>query len=74
MSADLRTPFELGHLRFITTGTYRRVPVFSIPKLDYMHNNPVKRRLVASPADWPWSSWRFYFLGDRSLLEMDRIG
>jgi hypothetical protein len=24
-------------------------------------------------ADWPWSSWRFYFLGGRSMLEMDRI-
>jgi putative transposase len=43
-------------------------------KLDYMHNNPVKRRLVASPADWPWSSWRFYYLGDRSVLEMDPLG
>ena len=31
-------------------------------KLNYMHNNPVKRGLVSSPGDWPWSSWRFYFL------------
>jgi REP element-mobilizing transposase RayT len=42
-------------------------------KLEYMHNNPVKRRLVTAPADWPWSSWRFYFLGDASLLKMDRL-
>src|SRR5262245_61118678 len=24
-----------------------------LEKLQYMHGNPVKRRLVASPADWP---------------------
>jgi putative transposase len=25
-------------------------------KLNYMHNNPVKRGLVSAPGDWPWSS------------------
>ena len=40
-------------------------------KLTYMHNNPVKRGLVKQPGDWPWSSWRFYFLNDASLLKMD---
>jgi putative transposase len=29
-------------------------------KLDYIHANPVKRRLVMHPKDWPWSSWAFY--------------
>ncbi|MGH9407409.1 MAG: hypothetical protein ACRD3D_16440 [Terriglobia bacterium] len=33
-------------------------------KLNYMYNNPVPRRLVSSPADWAWSSWRFYNLQD----------
>ncbi|MGD0007471.1 MAG: hypothetical protein ABSE93_02850 [Terriglobia bacterium] len=42
-------------------------------KLDYMHNNPVKRGLVSSPGDWPWSSWGFYFLQDASILRMDRL-
>ncbi|HEX5412820.1 MAG TPA: hypothetical protein VFZ27_13300 [Terriglobia bacterium] len=42
-------------------------------KLDYMHNNPVARKLVERPGDWPWSSWRFYFLNDASLLPMDPI-
>ena len=27
-------------------------------KLEYMHNNPVKRGLVPSPERWRWSSWR----------------
>ncbi len=43
-------------------------------KLDDMHNNPVRRGLVSSPGDWPWSSWRFYYLEDASILRMDRMG
>jgi len=43
-------------------------------KLDYLHNNPVTRGLVNSPGDWAWSSWRFYFLEDASILRMDRLG
>ena len=42
-------------------------------KLDYMHNNPVKRGLVEKAGDWPWSSWRFYYLEDSSVLAMDRM-
>jgi putative transposase len=26
-------------------------------KLDYIHTNPVQRKLVLHPSDWPWSSW-----------------
>ena len=44
-----------------------------LEKLTYMHNNPVKRRLGASPEKWLWSSFRFYFLGDGSILAMDRV-
>jgi hypothetical protein len=29
-------------------------------KLDYIHYNPVKRGLVADPADWAWSSFRYH--------------
>ncbi len=44
-----------------------------LEKLEYMHGNPVKRRLVESPGEWRWSSWRFYNLEDRSSLAMDRL-
>jgi REP-associated tyrosine transposase len=44
-----------------------------LEKLDYMHANPALRRLVASADQWPWSSFRFYFLRDSSLLAMDQI-
>jgi len=38
-----------------------------------MHNNPVKRGLVSAPRDWPWSSRRFYFFQDASILRVDRL-
>jgi putative transposase len=43
-----------------------------LEKLDYMHGNPVQRRLVSSPDQWPWSSWRFYHLEDACVRAMDR--
>ena len=48
-------------------------PAKTREKLAYMHNNPVKRGLVKEPGEWPWSSWRFYFLEDASLLAMERV-
>jgi len=42
-----------------------------LEKLNYMHQNPLKCCLVEKPGDWPWSSWRFYFLNDASLLTID---
>jgi putative transposase len=33
-----------------------------LEKLDYVHHNPVRRGSVSSPDQWPWSSFRFYYL------------
>jgi putative transposase len=41
-----------------------------IEKLRYMHRNPVKRGLVASPELWRWSSYRFYRLGEEGLVKV----
>src|SRR5690348_16303689 len=40
-------------------------------KINYMHNNPVKRGLVSSPAEWGWSSYRAYALRERGSVNMD---
>lgn len=37
----------------------------------YIENNPVKAGMVASPADWPYSSSRHYFLGQTDELVDD---
>jgi putative transposase len=39
-------------------------------KLNYMHNNPVKRGLVASPELWRWSSFRSYRLGEPGAVKL----
>ena len=36
-----------------------------IEKAEYCHANPVKRRLVAAPELWRWSSYRWLELGQR---------
>ena len=42
-----------------------------IEKLNYMHANPVERRLVSHPKEWPWSSWGFYTGAEKILVVMD---
>jgi putative transposase len=44
-----------------------------VEKLHYMHNNPVKRGLVAHPRLWPWSSFNFYFGKESCLLSIDPV-
>ena len=42
-------------------------------KRNYLHHNLVRRGLVSSPDDWPWSSRRYYYLHDLSVLRMDPL-
>ena len=40
-------------------------------KLRYIHRNPVKRGLVKTPANWPWSSFRHYALREVGAVEIE---
>lgn len=79
MLAQVRLPpsvhsdshFRVWQRRFYPFGIYSEKKLRE--KLDYMHANPTKRRLVDSAEQWPWSSFRFYYLADSSLLVMDHI-
>lgn len=42
-------------------------------KLEYMHANPVTRKLVQHPKDWVWSSWSFYARGEAGLVPIDPV-
>ena len=42
-----------------------------VEKLRYIHRNPVKRGLVASPEQWAWSSFRAYAYGDRGSVRVN---
>jgi putative transposase len=65
------TPYRVWQRRFYELNV--RSEKKRLEKLNYMHGNPVKRSLVSSPDQWPWSSFRFYYLEDSSLLTMDRL-
>jgi len=40
-------------------------------KLIDMHRNPVARKLVAHPKDWPWSSWPHCTKKEGGLIAID---
>jgi putative transposase len=42
-----------------------------IEKLRYIHRNPVRRGLVTSPEQWPWSSFRHYLSGADGIVEIE---
>jgi len=42
-------------------------------KLEYMHANPVQRKLVRHPKDWPWSSWAYYAGRGETKISMDSV-
>ncbi|MBZ5659314.1 MAG: transposase [Acidobacteriia bacterium] len=44
-----------------------------VEKLHYMHMNPLKRKLVDHPKDWPWSSFAFYANPKQALIRVDPI-
>lgn len=77
-----------GQLRFAFTKVVGDLPRFWQPrfydfnvwsakkireKLEYMHANPVTRKLVEHPQDWPWSSWSFYARGETGLVPIDPV-
>ena len=45
----------------------------TIEKIEYCHSNPVKRGLVSDPAEWIWSSYRWYNGYDDAILDIDDI-
>ena len=40
-------------------------------KLNYMHQNPVKRRLVREAEQWEWSSFRGYAYGEAGQVRVN---
>ncbi len=42
-------------------------------KVNYCHNNPVKRGLVQSPEKWQWSSYQYYMCNEISSQDIGII-
>ncbi|MEE8256340.1 MAG: transposase [Acidobacteriota bacterium] len=70
-SVHLHGPHRVWQRRFYDLNVWSEKK--RLEKLNYMHGNPVKRGLAAHPGEWQWSSWRFYYLEDESLLMIDRV-
>ena len=51
----------------------RGSPEIVLEKINYCHNNPVKRGLAREPGDWRWSSYHWY-IGKRDVpIEIDEF-
>jgi putative transposase len=77
-STQLALPFgEMEPLRAFWQARFYDFNVYSggkvKEKLNYMHANPVVRRLVNHPKDWRWSSWGFYGKGEKGLIRIDGV-
>ena len=51
-------------------------PDFLRQKVEYIHNNPCQPQwnLAARPEDYPWSSARYYVLGEPAIIAVDHVG
>jgi putative transposase len=50
-------------------------PDFLRQKVEYLHNNPCQSRwqLAERPEEYPWSSARFYLLGEPAVIAVDDV-
>lgn len=49
-------------------------PTTLVAAIEYIHNNPVRRGLVAIPTDWEWSSARWHAGYRDGTLPIDDVG
>ena len=63
-------PVAFWQRRFYDFNVYSRKKMRE--KLEYMHANPVERKLVDHPRDWPWSSWSYYATG-KGMVRVDSL-
>ena len=70
MPKGLTRRYGQGHLHFVTFSWSQKK---FVEKLQYIHMNPLKRRFVSHPKDWPWSSFSFYADGQQGLVRIDSV-
>ena len=72
----LEEPASDGSIHQVWQESFKAVPLWSAwmiwQKINYIHANPVKARLVASAKDYRWSSFRVFYLGAEDPLEVDQ--
>jgi hypothetical protein len=68
--SDGQLPRAFWQARFYDFNVYSRGKVKE--KLNYMHANPVIRKLLRDPRDWMWRSWSNY-ARDPGPIEIDFV-
>jgi putative transposase len=65
-----------GSVHQVWQESFKDFPLWSAwmiwQKINYIHANPVKAKLVASAKDYRWSSFRSFYLGDNEPLAVDK--
>ena len=71
-----RVPDKDGSKYRVWQQSFKALPLWSLwmirQKIDYVHANPVKARLVSSAKDYPWTSFRAFYLGSHEPLSIDQ--
>lgn len=47
--------------------------VMFFQKIEYIHQNPVRKGLVEEVTDWKYSSARYYYLEEEGLIKIERL-
>jgi len=72
----LDKPAADGSIHQVWQQSFRALPLWSDwliwQKINYIHNNPVKDRLVKSAADYRWSSFRAFYFQSGEPLPVDK--
>ena len=72
----IRTDSDDGSIHKVWQESFKAQPLWSSwmiwQKINYIHANPVKARLVASAKDYRWSSFRAFYSGSGEPLAVDQ--
>lgn len=65
-----------GSIHQVWQESFKALPLWSDwliwQKINYIHNNPLRSLLVRSAADYRWSSFRSFYLGEGDLVKVDK--
>jgi len=71
----LRKPAKDGSTHQVWQNSFKAFPLWSLwmirQKIDYIHANPVRARLVTSAKDYKWSSFRAFYSESNEPLPVD---
>jgi putative transposase len=72
----LPKPEADGSIHQVWQESFKAMPLWSAwmiwQKINYIHANPVKARLVASAKDYRWSSFGVFYLGSEEPMAVDQ--